>query len=102
MLMEAIYILYAHICEPYACTISALINLNAPLQINLYLVQYGCTEARSFFSIVQLMPLKSYPVLIISVVLLLQPELKEEQVKLPTHQPYVYHRKPTPAAWQSF
>ena len=47
------------------------------------------------------MPLKSYPVLIISVVLLLQPELKE-QVKLLTHQPYVYHGKPTPAAWQSF
>ena len=102
MLMEAIYILYAHICEPYACTISAVINQNAPLQINLYLVQYGCTETKSFFSIVQLMPLKSYPVLIISVVLLLQPELKEEQVKLQTHQPYVHHRKPTPAAWQSF
>lgn len=101
MLMEAIYILYV-LCEPDACTISALINQNAPLHINLYLVQYGCAETRSFFSIVQLMPLKSYPVLIISVVLLLQPELKEEQVKLLMHQPYVYHRKPNPAAWQSF
>ena len=92
---------YVLICEPYACTISALINQNAPLHVNLYLVQYGCTETRSLFSIVQLMPLKSYPVLIISVVLLLQPELKE-QVKLLTHQPYVYHGKPTPASWQSF